>query len=168
MKKPRILLHLAALAMGLCLLAGCAAPAVPEAASAVQAVSSEAGTGHAGSRTEQLAVLDGLVDFGADTAGGSLKTAKAAAVLVEYLSCSDLDADVMADWCTGLTDDQKELLDLNWPGILSEAEAICGDPAGEADELITAGVTTDFENMALTEVPDKLVTVDTVLTGKAG
>lgn len=102
---------------------------------------------------EQIDVLDQLVDFGADTAGGSLKTAKAAAVLVEYLSCSDLDADVMADWCTGLTDDQKELLDLNWPGILSEAEAICGDPAGEADELITAGVTTDFENMALTEVP---------------
>ena len=117
---------------------------------------------------EQIDVLDQLVDFGADTAGGSLKTAKAAAVLVEYLSCSDLDADVMADWCTGLTDDQKELLDLNWPGILSEAEAICCDPAGEADELITAGVTTDFENMALTEVPDKLVTVDTVLTGKAG
>ena len=54
---------------GAALLAGCAAPAVPEAASAVQAVSSEAGTGHAGSRTEQLAVLDGLVDFGADTAG---------------------------------------------------------------------------------------------------
>ena len=54
MKKPRVLLHLAALAMGLCLLAGCAAPAVPEAASAVQAVSSEAGTGHAGSRTEPV------------------------------------------------------------------------------------------------------------------
>lgn len=29
-------------------------------------------------------------------------------------------------------------------------------------------MTTDFENMALTEVPDKLVTVNTVLTGKAG
>ena len=30
MKKPRVLLHLAALAMGLCLLAGCAAqPAAP-------------------------------------------------------------------------------------------------------------------------------------------
>ena len=29
---------------------------------------------------------------------------------------------LMADWCTGLTDDQKELLDLNWPCILSEAE----------------------------------------------
>lgn len=59
--------RLAILLAGAALLAGCAAPAVPEAASAVQAVSSEAGTGHAGSRTEQLAVLDGLVDFGADT-----------------------------------------------------------------------------------------------------
>ena len=68
--------RLAILLAGAALLAGCAATAVPEAASAVQAVSSEAGTGHAGSRTEQLAVLDGLVDFGADTAGCSLKTAR--------------------------------------------------------------------------------------------
>ena len=60
--------RLAILLAGAALLAGCAAPAVPEAASAVQAVSSEAGTGHAGSRTEQLAVLDGLVDFGAEIA----------------------------------------------------------------------------------------------------
>ena len=72
--------RLAILLAGAALLAGCAAPAVPEAASAVQAVSSEAGTGHAGSRAEQLAVLDGLVDFGADTAGCSLKTARAAAL----------------------------------------------------------------------------------------
>lgn len=41
--------RLAILLAGAALLAGCAAPAVPEAASAVQAVSSEAGTGHAGS-----------------------------------------------------------------------------------------------------------------------
>ena len=39
--------RLAILLAGAALLAGCAAPAVPEAASAVQAVSSEAGTGHA-------------------------------------------------------------------------------------------------------------------------
>lgn len=153
-----------AVVLGAALLAGCAA--APAASESAAAASGTAQTTPA--PTEQINVLDQLVDFGADTAGGSLKTAKAAAVLVEYLSCSDLDADVMADWCTGLTDDQKELLDLNWPGILSEAEAICCDPAGEADELITAGVTTDFENMALTEVPDKLLTVDTVLTGKAG
>ena len=38
--------------------------------------------------TEQRNVLDGFVDFSADTAGGSLKCARAAAVLVEYLSCA--------------------------------------------------------------------------------
>ena len=160
---------LIAVVLGAALLAGCAA--APAASESAAAASGTAQTTPAPTEEptaaedpaaydttdEQIDVLDQLVDFGADTAGGSLKTAKAAAVLVEYLSCSDLDADVMADWCTGLTDDQKELLDL-----------ICGDPAGEADELITAGVTTDFENMALTEVPDKLVTVNTVLTGKAG
>ena len=90
--------RLAILLAGAALLAGCAAPAVPEAASAVQAVSSEAGTGHAGSRTEQLAVLDGLVDFGADTAGCSLKTARAAAVLVEYLSASEFEDGTADTW----------------------------------------------------------------------
>ena len=95
--------RLAILLAGAALLAGCAAPAVPEAASAVQAVSSEAGTGHAGSRTEQLAVLDGLVDFGADTAGCSLKTARAAAVLVEYLSASEFEDGTADTWRAGLS-----------------------------------------------------------------
>ena len=94
--------RLAILLAGAALLAGCAAPAVPEAASAVQAVSSEAGTGHAGSRTEQLAVLDGLVDFGADTAGCSLKTARAAAALVEYLSASEFEDGTADTWRAGL------------------------------------------------------------------
>ena len=142
--------RLAILLAGAALLAGCAAPAVPEAASAVQAVSSEAGTGHAGSRTEQLAVLDGLVDFGADTAGCSLKTARAAAVLVEYLSA-------------GLSGDAQERLALNWPGILAEAQAICADPAACADELASAGVETDFPGMELGGVPDKLTALDAVL-----
>lgn len=107
--------RLAILLAGAALLAGCAAPAVPEAASAVQAVSSEAGTGHAGSRTEQLAVLDGLVDFGADTAGCSLKTARAAAVLVEYLSASDFEDGTADTWRAGLSGDAQERLALNWP-----------------------------------------------------
>ena len=47
--------------------------------------------------TEQRNVLDGFVDFSADTAGGSLKCARAAAVLVEYLSCADIDASTAAD-----------------------------------------------------------------------
>ena len=102
--------RLAILLAGAALLAGCAAPAVPEAASAVQAVSSEAGTGHAGSRTEQLAVLDGLVDFGADTAGCSLKTARAAAVLVEYLSASEFEDGTADTWRAGLSGDAQARL----------------------------------------------------------
>ena len=145
------------------LLAGCAAPAVPEAASAVQAVSSEAGTGHAGSRTEQLAVLDGLVDFGADTAGCSLKTARAAAVLVEYLSASEFEDGTADTWRAGLSGDAQERLALNWPGILAEAQAICADPAACADELASAGVETDFPGMELGGVPDKLTALDAVL-----
>ena len=129
--------RLAILLAGAALLAGCAAPAVPEAASAVQAVSSEAGTGHAGSRTEQLAVLDGLVDFGADTA----------------LSRAVRD----------LSGDAQERLALNWPGILAEAQAICADPAACADELASAGVETDFPGMELGGVPDKLTALDAVL-----
>ena len=143
---------------GAALLAGCAAPAVPEAASAVQAVSSEAG-----SRTEQLAVLDGLVDFGADTAGGSLKTARAAAVLVEYLSASDFGDGTADAWRAGLSGDAQERLALNWPGILAEAQAICADPAARADELASAGVETDFPGMELGGVPDKLTALDAVL-----
>ena len=144
--------RLAILLAGAALLAGCAAPAVPEAASAVQAVSSEAGTGHAGSRAEQLAVLDGLVDFGVDTAGCSLKTARAAA--------EDGTADT---WRAGLSGDAQERLALNWPGILAEAQAICADPAACADELASAGVETDFPGMELGGVPDKLTALDAVL-----
>lgn len=150
--------RLAILLAGAALLAGCAAPAVPEAASAVQAVSSEAG-----SRTEQLAVLDGLVDFGADTAGGSLKTARAAAVLVEYLSASDFGDGTADAWRAGLSGDAQERLALNWPGILAEAQAICADPAAQADELASAGVETDFPGMELGGVPDKLTALDAVL-----
>ena len=134
--------RLAILLAGAALLAGCAAPAVPEAASAVQAVSSEAGTGHAGSRTEQLAVLDGLV---------------------EYLSASDFGDGTADAWRAGLSGDAQERLALNWPGILAEAQAICADPAACADELASAGVETDFPSMELGGVPDKLTALDAVL-----
>lgn len=146
------------------LLAGCAAPAGPGAASAAVSAVAESGTSEqTGSRTEQLAVLDGLVDFGADTAGGSLKTAKAAAVLVEYLSTSDFEDGTADDWRAGLSDDEQARLALNWPGILAEAQAICADPAAQADELASAGVETDFPGMELGGVPDKLTALDAVL-----
>ena len=116
----------------------------------------------------QLDVLNGFVDFAADTAGGSLKTARAAAALVEYLSYADIDTTTAADWMNSLTQDQQNLLALNWSGILANAQDIVKDPASQADLLSSAGVTTHFEDMTLTEVPDKLVSLDTVLTGKAG
>ena len=118
--------------------------------------------------TEQRNVLDGFVDFAADTAGGSLKSARAAAVLVEYLSCADIDASTAADWMTDLTQDQRDLLDINWAGILANAQNIAADPASQTDLLSCAGVTTDFTGMVLTGVPDKLVILNTVFTGKAG
>lgn len=171
--------RLAILILSAALLAGCAAaPAVSGASSATVATPestaqrepapAETPAAPTGTAAEQTAVLDGFVSYGADTAGGSLKTAKAAATLVEYLSVSDLEVNVMTDWVAGLSDDERELLALNWPGILSEATAICTDPAAQADELAAAGVTTDFPGMVLTDVPDKLVTVNTVLGDKAG
>lgn len=117
---------------------------------------------------EQRNVLDGFVDFAADTAGGSLKTARAAASLVEYLSYSDIDTATATDWMASLSEDQRTLLDLNWSGILENAQNIASDPASQADLLSSAGITTDFESMVLTDVPDKLVTLNTVFTGKAG
>ena len=118
--------------------------------------------------TEQRSVLDGFVDFAADTAGGSLKSARAAAVLVEYLSYADIDAAAAADWMADLTQDQHDLLDTNWAGILANAQNIAADPASQADLLSSAGVTTDFTGMVLTGVPDKLVILNTVFTGNAG
>ena len=141
-----------------------------DAASAVisEAASDAAPASSRDTTTEQRNVLDGFVDFSADTAGGSLKCARAAAVLVEYLSCADIDASTAADWMTDLTQDQRDLLDINWAGILANAQNIAADPASQTDLLSCAGVTTDFTGMVLTGVPDKLVILNTVFTGKAG
>lgn len=114
----------------------------------------------------QLAVLNGFVDFAADTAGGSLKTARAAADLVEYLSSADIDETTATDWMAGLTQDQLALLELNWSDILYKAQNIVSDPAGQADLLASAGVSADFETMELSAVPDKLAALDMVLSGQ--
>ena len=177
-----------ALALCAALLAGCSsAPAadsltVPESESTVQseaAAESEAAPAESEAlnqadvvytdvQAEQINVLNQLVDFSADEMGGSMKVTRAAAALVEYLSFSDIEVDTMNSWLSGLTSEQLANLNANWSAILGEAESICGDPAGQADLLASAGVTTNFPGMVLSEVPDKLVTVSTVLGGKAG
>lgn len=146
-----------------------ASAVISEAASdAAQATAETPAASSRDTTTEQRNVLDGFVDFAADTAGGSLKSARAAAVLVEYLSCADIDASTAADWMTDLTQDQRDLLDINWTGILANAQNIAADPASQTGLLSSAGVTTDFTGMVLTGVPDKLVILNTVFTGKAG
>ena len=146
-----------------------ASAAVSEAAPDAAPATEEAAADPAhDTTTEQRNVLDGFVDFAADTAGGSLKSARAAAVLVEYLSYADIDAAAATDWMADLTQDQHDLLDTNWAGILANAQNIAADPASQADLLSSAGVTTDFTGMVLTGVPDKLVILNTVFTGKAG
>ena len=173
-KSIALLLGLSLATLTACGLApGNSGAASSDAASAVisEAAPATAETPAASSRdttTEQRNVLDGFVDFAADTAGGSLKSARAAAVLVEYLSCADIDASTAADWMTDLTQDQRDLLDINWAGILANAQNIAADPASQTDLLSCAGVTTDFTGMVLTGVPDKLVILNTVFTGKAG
>ena len=71
-----------------------------------------------------------------------------------------------ADWMAGLTADQKSLVALNWPGILSTAESIAADPAAEADLLDTAGITTDFTKVDLTGAADALKALDGALSAQ--
>ena len=169
MRKPTTLL----LTLALAVLTACGAATVDSNAASRESASIAASTSaveadpNSGPTDEQRNVLDGFVDFAADTAGGSLKSARAAAVLVEYLSYADIDAATAADWMAALPQDQRDLLDTNWAGILDNAQNIASDPASQADLLASAGVTTDFTNMVLTEVPDKLVVLNAVFTDKA-
>ena len=169
MRKPTTLLP----ALALAVLTACgAAPidsgaASPESASIAASTSAVEADSNSGTTDEQRNVLDGFVDFAANTAGGSLKSARAAAVLVEYLNYADIDAATAADWMAALSQDQRDLLDTNWAGILDNAQNIARDPAAQADLLASAGVTTDFTGMVLTEVPDKLVALNTIFTDKA-
>ena len=75
-------------------------------------------------------MLDGLVDFSADTAGCSLKTARAAAALVDYPERVGFEDGTADTWRAGLSGDAQERLALNWPGILAEAQAIYCRPRG--------------------------------------
>lgn len=108
------------------------------------------------------ALLDNCVSYESDTAGGSLKTAKAAADLVALLSQNapaDLSGEATA-WRQGLDAGQEATLQQNWPAISLQARAIADDPAGSADLLATAGVTTDFTGMDLGGIGGCMDTLD--------
>lgn len=123
----------------------------------------EAGsTARAAEGSSLSALLDNCISYEADTAGGSLKTAKAAADLVALLSReapADLSGEATA-WRQGLDAGQEATLQQNWPGISLQARAIADDPAGTADLLATAGVTTDFTGMDLGDIGGCMDTLD--------
>jgi predicted small secreted protein len=100
-------------------------------------------------------VLDACKSFEPDSAGGSLKSAAAAAGLVEFSARNATDANLKAlgndveSWYNGLTQTDKNQLKNNWQEIYQDAQAIVADPSSTKDLLTDAGVTTDFSKMDL-------------------
>lgn len=159
------------------LLGGCAAGpvATPETATPAtaqtetqstpeQAVSEALGA----VKTRRLTVaLNGCIAYEVDSAGGSLKTAIAAAGMVEYLAGDFVPQDLAGEtltWQAALSEEDSATMDANWPGVYRCAQDICADPAAQQGLLDDAGVTTDFSTMDLTDVPEQLDDMNEVLT----
>lgn len=172
--------RLACLVGGCLLLAGCtpvpssvpeATPVMtePVATPAATATPEEAMNAALGAvKTRRLTVvLNGCIAYEVDSAGGSLKTAIAAADLVVFLAGDFVPDDLpgeTAAWQDGLEAEDQATMDANWPKVYSCAQDICEDPAAQQGLLDDAGVTTDFGAMDLTEVPEQLDAMNEVLT----
>lgn len=123
------------------------------------------------SKDDLKAALDGCVSYEADSAGGSLKAASAAAALVTFsaqnASQDNLDAISadLNDWYSGLTDTEKTQLKANWSDLYTDAQNLVADPAGQADLLSDAGVTTDFSKMDLTNGISLCNMIDSLMQG---
>ena len=157
---------------GCVLLAGCAGMPETSAAQTATAESAPASVPAATAETSGKSltvVLNGCIAYEVDSAGGSLKTAIAAADLVVYLAEEDVPADLggeTAAWQQSLDTDSQATLDANWPGVYACAEGICQDLDSQQGLLDDAGVTTDFSAMDLTEVPEQLDVMNAALTGE--
>ena len=157
---------------GCVLLAGCAGMPETSAAQTATAESAPASVPAATAETSGKSltvVLNGCIAYEVDSAGGSLKTAIAAADLVVYLAEEDVPADLggeTAAWQQSLDTDSQATLDANWPGVYACAEGICQDLDSQQGLLDDAGVTTDFSTMDLTEVPEQLDVMNAALTGE--
>ena len=153
------------LLIGLLCLAGCVPQSRPATAETA-AVQSAAPT--AAAKTQKLTVvLNGCIAYEVDSAGGSLKTAIAAADLVVFLAGDSVPEDLSGEtaaWQNALSGDDQSTMDANWPGVYTCAQGICEDPAAQQGLLDDAGVTTDFSAMDLEEVPAQLDAMNEVFT----
>lgn len=150
----------------LLVLAGCAAAPSDTAAEATAASPTAETRQDAAYRD----VLDRCVSYEGGTAGASLKTAQAAAGLVEFLAADTdeaLSGESAAAWRAALSDTQSAALDENWPGIYLCAVSLCDDPAAQAGLLADAGVETDFSAMDLSGVPERLTALNAALSPEA-
>lgn len=157
---------------GCVLLAGCAGvpgTSAAQTATAESAPASVPATTAETSGKSLTVVLNGCIAYEVDSAGGSLKTAIAAADLVVYLAEEDVPADLggeTAAWLDSLDESSQATLDANWPGVYACAEGICQDLDSQQGLLDDAGVTADFAAMDLTEVPEQLDVMNAALTGE--
>lgn len=154
---------------GCLLLAGCAgAPAASTAETAATTETAAPTTVPGAVKTQRLTVvLNGCIAYEVDSAGGSLKTAIAAADLVVFLAGDSVPEDLTGEtqvWQDALSSDDQATMDANWPGVYTCAQGICEDPSAQQGLLDDAGVTADFAAMDLTEVPDQLDAMNEVLT----
>lgn len=164
------------------LLAGCAAaPGGPDPVTAETAATSETAVPAPTATPEEAlsealgavktrrltVVLNGCIAYEIDSAGGSLKTAIAAADLVVFLAGDFVPEDLPGEtetWQNALNDEDQATMDANWPKVYTCAQDICEDPSAQQGLLDDAGVTADFGSMDLTEVPAQLDAMNEVLT----
>lgn len=91
------------------------------------------------------AALDGLVQFGPGEAGVSLKSAIAAAGLLDWAEANAPASAIPAmtahaeRWLAGKTPDEQALFWLNWPEVNDLAQAIARDMGGHRGLLEDAG-----------------------------
>lgn len=156
-----------ALILCLALLTGCTPAAAASGATFSTNESATVENAAAAVKTQRLTVvLNGCIAYEVDSAGGSLKTAIAAADLVVFLAGDFVPDDLPGEtdaWHQALDDDDRATMDANWPGVYRCAQDICADPAAQQGLLDDAGVTTDFSAMDLTDVPAQLDEMNTAL-----
>lgn len=155
------------LILGLLLLTGCAPVSAENGGNFSTTESATVENAAAAVKTQRLTVvLNGCIAYEVDSAGGSLKTAIAAADLVVFLAGDLVPEDLAGEtqaWQADLSTDDRATMDANWPGVYRCARDICDDPAAQQGLLDDAGVTTDFSAMDLTDVPAQLDEMNTAL-----
>ena len=98
------------------------------------------------------AALENCVSFGEGEAGVSLKTAIAAAELLNWAEANARDSsiDAMAahleGWLAGQEAERQSLFWANWPAIDEQAWAIVRDMAGQRALLADAGDPQDYDH----------------------